>query len=112
MFRSSTPYQLEDPVRYQRVGRPGASYEAIGRGPFNLENLPLPCDADGPFGSPTSDSARSMITASTERTLLVLYAFGGEEGLQAALDTALDTAAAALTAHCAAELEARKVVRP
>ncbi len=86
-----------------RVGRPGESYEAIGRGSFNLENLPLLCDAQGPFGSPTSDSARSMITAATDRTLLVLYALGGDDGLE----TALDAAEAALTAHCSAQIEGR-----
>ena len=91
-----------------RVGRPGESYEAIGRGPFNLENLPLLCDAQGPFGSPTSDSARSMITAATDRTLLVLYALGGDDGLEAALDAAQ----VMLAAHCAAEIEGRGSLRP
>jgi DNA/RNA-binding domain of Phe-tRNA-synthetase-like protein len=91
-----------------RVGRPGESYEAIGRGPFNLENLPLLCDAEGPFGSPTSDSVRTMITPAAETALLVLYAFGGSDGLEAALDAA----ETALKTCCAADIETREIVRP
>ena len=42
------------------------TYESIGRGPLNLEGLPLLVDREGPFGSPTSDSRRSMVGATTE----------------------------------------------
>lgn len=73
-----------------RKGRPGESYAAIGRGAFNLENLPVLADAQGPFGSPTSDSARSMITLEADRVLMVLYGFGDASGLGRALDFALD----------------------
>lgn len=71
-----------------RVGREGESYEAIARGPFNLASLPVLCDARGPFGSPTSDSVRTMVTPACRRVLLVLYAFGAVEGLEAALAAA------------------------
>jgi DNA/RNA-binding domain of Phe-tRNA-synthetase-like protein len=86
--------------------RPGGDddgYEAIARGPFNLAQLPVLCDALGPFGSPTSDSVRTMVTDRCRETLLVLYAFGGPAGLEAALDTA----EAALVKYCDGELTAR-----
>ena len=86
-----------------RVGRDGESYEAIARGPFNLARLPVLCDAQGPFGSPTSDSVRTMVTGDCRHALLVLYAFGGAAGLEAALDTAEE----ALRRYCDGEVTAR-----
>lgn len=58
-----------------RRGRAGEIYEGIGRGPLNLEGLPVLADARGPFGSPTSDSVRSMVTGETVRILMVLLGF-------------------------------------
>ncbi len=87
-----------DPPLVLRKGGAGEAYEAIGRGPFNLESLPVLADAQGPFGSPTSDSERSMITLDAEEVLMVLYAFGNGSGLPRALDFAVDC----LTAYCAA----------
>ena len=91
-----------------RVGGDGESYEAIARGPFNLASLPVLCDAGGPFGSPTSDSVRTMVTADCRRTLLVLYAFGEAEGLEDGLDLAAD----ALRRYCDGEVSARWQVAP
>ncbi len=79
-----------------RKGGPGETYQAIGRGPFNLESLPVLADAQGPFGSPTSDSERSMIALDAEEVLMVLYAFGNGSGLPRALDFAVDC----LTSYC------------
>lgn len=81
--------RLDAPLEL-RVGAAGASYEAIARGAFNLESLPVLCDTQGPFGSPTSDSLRSMITEETRRLLLVIYAFGAAPGLEAACDSAAE----------------------
>lgn len=89
---------LAPPVTLRR-GRAGESYEAIGRGPLNLEGLPLLADAAGPFGSPTSDSARSMIVAGTRNLLMVLFGFGAAEGLEAALAFAVES----LPRYCGAE---------
>ncbi len=77
----------------------GETYEAIGRGPFNLENLPVLADAQGPFGSPTSDSERSMISLDAEQVLMVIYGFGEAKGLARAMDFAADC----LTSYCKAE---------
>ena len=91
-----------------RVGQDGETYEAIARGPFNLANLPVLCDASGPFGSPTSDSARTMVTEECRETLLVLYAFGDGEGLEPALDAADE----ALRRYCDGTVTARWSVAP
>ena len=77
----------------------GDSYQAIGRGPLNLENLPVLADAQGPFGSPTSDSERTMITLDAEKVLMVIYGFGEAKGLARAVDFAADC----LTSYCKAE---------
>jgi DNA/RNA-binding domain of Phe-tRNA-synthetase-like protein len=90
-----------------RVGHDGETYEAIARGPFNLANLPVLCDGFGPFGSPTSDSARTMVTADCREALLVLYGFGEAEGLDEALDAALDAAEDALRHYCDGKVTAR-----
>jgi len=83
-----------------RVGAEGEGYEAIARGPFNLANLPVLCDARGPFGSPTSDSTRTMVTAECRETLLAVYAFGAAREQEARLMAALDGAERALRAYC------------
>ena len=84
----------------------GESYPAIGRGPLNLENLPVLADAQGPFGSPASDSERSMITLDTEQVLMVIYGFGEAKGLARAVDFAVDC----LTSYCKAEAVETAVV--
>ncbi len=89
---------LTPPLVFRKAG-PGESYEAIGRGPLNLENLPVLADALGPFGSPTSDSERSMITKDTEMVLMVIYGFGEAKALPRAVDFAVDC----LNSYCTAE---------
>ena len=95
---SAGTYRVEAlaPPLVLRKGGAGETYEAIGRGPFNLEGLPVLADAQGPFGSPTSDSERSMITLDAEAVLMVLYAFGNGPGLARALEFAADC----LTSYC------------
>lgn len=65
-------------------------YQAIGRGALNIEFLPVLSDELGPFGSPTSDSMRTMITENTTRFLMIIFAFGGEEELDDAMDRAVE----------------------
>jgi DNA/RNA-binding domain of Phe-tRNA-synthetase-like protein len=52
------------------IGKAGEPYKAIGRGELNIEFLPTFRDQKGPFGSPTSDSVRTMITPKTEQFLM------------------------------------------
>ena len=64
-----------------RAGRAGETYKGIGKYDLNLESLPLFADAEGPHGSATSDSERTMVTLDTKDVLAILVSFGGTEGL-------------------------------
>ncbi|HKI01475.1 MAG TPA: phenylalanine--tRNA ligase beta subunit-related protein [Thermoanaerobaculia bacterium] len=55
-----------------RAGRAGESYESL-RGPFNLEGKPLLADAEGPFGTPITDSQRVKVREGTPRAWMVAY---------------------------------------
>jgi DNA/RNA-binding domain of Phe-tRNA-synthetase-like protein len=65
-----------------RAGRPGETYKGIGKYDLNLAGLPVFADEAGPHGSPTSDSERTMVTATTTRVAAILISFGGAEGLE------------------------------
>lgn len=65
-----------------RAGRAGETYKGIGKYDLNLEGLPVFCDDLGPFGSPTSDSERTMVTAAATKILLVVISFAGPQGLE------------------------------
>lgn len=69
-----------------RVGQAGEPYESIGRGPLNIAHLPVFADAQGAFGNPTSDSARTAIGPETTDIWLVLFGFGADDPLDATLD--------------------------
>lgn len=92
-----------------RPGRPGESYAGIGRGPLNLEGLPVLVDAGGAFGSPTSDSMRTMVTTATTAILMVLFGFAPVPVEPAHLERARTL----LETHCAARLlDCRLVAGP
>ena len=65
-----------------RAGRAGETYKGTGKYDLNLQGLPIFCDEEGPHGSPTSDSERTMVTPATTLVLAVLVSFSGTEGLQ------------------------------
>jgi DNA/RNA-binding domain of Phe-tRNA-synthetase-like protein len=65
-----------------RAGRAGETYKGIGKYDLNLEGLPVFSDGQGPHGSPTSDSERTMVTPATQDVAAVLVSFGGAEGLE------------------------------
>jgi len=67
------------------IGRENEPYEAIGRGELNIENLPVFRDDLGAFGSPTSDSLRSMVTEATKNFLMIIIDFGNFEILEKTL---------------------------
>src|ERR1700686_1256906 len=64
-----------------RAGRAGETYKGIGKYDLNLEDLPLFADAIGPHGSATSDSERSMVTASTKNIIALIVSVGGAADL-------------------------------
>lgn len=81
---------LEPPVKL-RLGREGESYPGIRKDVVNVANRMTLADAQGPFGNPTSDSARSMVTESTTRVLVVIFA--PAETSRQRLDVALSATA-------------------
>lgn len=68
-----------------RLGKPGEVYAGIGKDAVSLANMPVLADIAGPFGSPTSDSTRAMITLDTRQALTVVYSFSGRSILEGAL---------------------------
>ncbi len=80
---------LEPPVVF-RKGESDEGYKAIGRGRLNLENLPVFVDGAGPFGSPTSDSERSLISMDTDELLMLIIGFGETHDISAALEFAAE----------------------
>lgn len=65
--------KLRPPIAF-RHGTAGESYERVGKQMWHLEGRPALADGDGPFGSPISDSVRTMITGSASDVLIVVYA--------------------------------------
>ena len=51
----------------------------------NIADLPLFADEVGPFGSPTSDSERAMITLDTKKVIIVVISFTGQDRLKGQL---------------------------
>lgn len=68
--------RIQPPVIFRR-GAPGERYEGIGKQTWHLEGRPVLADSRGPFGSPISDSTRSMITESARDILAVIYVPAG-----------------------------------
>ena len=89
-----------------RAGRAGETYKGIGKYDLNLEELPLFADAQGPHGSPTSDSERTMVTEATKHVLAIIVSFGGVSPL----DDAAKRMKELLETFCAAEDVAYKIV--
>ncbi len=73
------PYGLYDASRIDgdvelRIGRDGESYPGIRKDDVHVAGRITLADTTGPFGNPTSDSARTMVTTATTRALLVVFA--------------------------------------
>ncbi len=63
-----------------RAGHAGEGYPGIRKGTISLEGRLGLFDAQGGFGSPTSDSARTSVSESTRRLLGVVMATGSYDG--------------------------------
>jgi len=72
---------LKPPVVF-RIGKQGESYKGIGKEIVNVAGLPLFADEVGPFGSPTSDSERAMITLDTKKEMIIIISFTGQDRLR------------------------------
>ena len=78
-FEFQLPYGLYDAAHIHgdvtlRIGREGESYPGIRKDDVHVGGRIALVDASGPFGNPTSDSARTMVTRATTRGLLVMFA--------------------------------------
>jgi DNA/RNA-binding domain of Phe-tRNA-synthetase-like protein len=78
-FEFQLPYGLYDAAQIQgdvtlRIGREGESYPGIRKDDVHVGGRITLVDTRGPFGNPTSDSARTMVTTATTRALLVVFA--------------------------------------
>ncbi len=82
-----------------RPGTPGETYDGIGRGGINLEGLPVLVDADGPFGSPFSDSSRTAVTEKTSDLIFVIYGLNMDV---AHVEAAAEMADTLIEAYCTA----------
>jgi DNA/RNA-binding domain of Phe-tRNA-synthetase-like protein len=56
-----------------RLGRDGEGYDGIGKERVNVAGRICVADADGPCGNPSADSARTMITTSTEEAAWIYF---------------------------------------
>jgi DNA/RNA-binding domain of Phe-tRNA-synthetase-like protein len=73
------PYGLYDAAHIQgdvvlRLGRPGEAYAGIRKDDVHVGGRITLVDDLGPFGNPTSDSARTMVTPATTHALVVVFA--------------------------------------
>ena len=57
-----------------RVGREGEQYDGIRKDAVHVAGRLTVADTQGPFGNPTSDSARTMVTPATTHLLFVIFA--------------------------------------
>ena len=64
--------QVRPPVTL-RLGLAGEGYDGIRKDRVNVEGRLCLADQAGPFGNPTSDSARTMTTSATTDVLVVLF---------------------------------------
>ena len=61
------------------IGREGEPYEGIGRGPLNIQGLPVYRDARGGVGTPTSDNERTKMTDQTRHLVVLINGYDGNE---------------------------------
>ena len=61
------------------AGHANEAFEGIGRGPLNIEGLPVWRDAQGGIGTPTSDHERTKMDISTRHILALINGYDGNE---------------------------------
>ena len=81
--------QISSPVILSK-GSENEPYEAIGRGIMNIPQLPVLRDMAGAFGSPTSDSRRTMVRGGTRNFMMVFFDFFSDEHLKETLEISVE----------------------
>lgn len=67
------------------VGEADELFNGIGRGPLNIEDLPVYRDLVGGVGTPTSDEERTKIDLSTTRLFMIINGYSGKTGMEDAI---------------------------
>lgn len=68
------------------IGHAEESFEGIGRGPLNIEFMPVIRDAKGGIGTPTSDHERTKMSVHTQHILAIINGYSGNKGLYEAAE--------------------------
>lgn len=68
------------------IGRAEEPFEGIGRGPLNIEFMPVIRDAEGGIGTPTSDHERTKMSVHTKHILAIINGYSGSKGLYEAAE--------------------------
>lgn len=61
------------------IGKAGEPYEGIGRGPLNIEGLPVYRDNIGGIGTPTSDNERTKMDLHTKHFMGIVNGYDGNK---------------------------------
>ena len=101
--------RIEQPI-VLRHGTAGENYEGIGKKSWNLEGRPVLADPAGPFGSPVSDSTRSMITDAAKNVVVVIYI--PERAPDAVAEAAMKRLAGRMSTFAGASSTKFTIVRP
>jgi DNA/RNA-binding domain of Phe-tRNA-synthetase-like protein len=77
-LESQLPFGLYDRAHIHglvsmRLGREGEEYPGIRKDAVHVAGRLTLVDDEGPFGNPTSDSARTMVTPATTSVLVVIF---------------------------------------
>jgi DNA/RNA-binding domain of Phe-tRNA-synthetase-like protein len=107
------PYGLYDAAHIDgdvelRIGRDGESYPGIRKDDVTVGGRITLADTTGPFGNPTSDSARTMVTTATAHALLVVFAPRGVDARR--LTTVLDCTSSRMSEFTGCRESGRQVL--
>ncbi|WP_321286392.1 phenylalanine--tRNA ligase beta subunit-related protein [uncultured Sunxiuqinia sp.] len=84
------------------IGKADEPYKGLGRGELNIEGMPVFRDAQGAFGTSTSDSVRTGVSDQTKQFLMIIVSYNGNHLLKEATQLAiefLETFASAKNIH-------------
>lgn len=79
------------------IGTKDEPYEGIGRGPVNIEGLPVYRDAAGGIGTPTTDHERTKTSVNTKRLVVLV---NGYDGNRQNLESAVQLTKRLLAQYC------------
>ena len=107
------PYGLYDLDRIEgdvvlRLGAEGESYTGIRKDEVHVAGRIALADARGPFGNPSSDSARTMVTDAATRALMIVFA--PAEVPLARVEQVLEISSARTLAYCGGAETSRRIV--